>query len=187
MKDFIKYAIILGIIATIAATGLAWGYAITQPRIVLQQEKELNDALKIVLPETENGIILCVTDSTGMTYYCAYQNRDTTLITGYAVLAEAKGYSSRIRTLIGVDTLFNINKIKVLSQQETPGLGTRCQEIRSGESTPWWQNQFTGQPGLNVALTVDGGHIQSITGATITSRAITNSISEQIAVLKKRL
>ena len=185
MKELIKFALILGIIAAISATALAYVYAITQPKILLQQEKELTEALEVVIPGAGNGVIVSKTDSSGISYYAAYQNADTTGLFGYAILAESKGYSSTIRTLIGVDTLCQIFKIKVLSEQETPGLGTRCEEIKSGQTTPWWQDQFKGQPGADVALTVDGGSIQAITGATITSRAITNGVAERLSKLKE--
>lgn len=188
MKELLKFALILGCIAAVSATALAYVYAITQPKILLQQEKELNEALQVVIPETESGVILSEQDSTGKeAYYAAYQNADTSGLIGYAVLAESKGYSSTIRTLVGVDTSYDIFRIKVLSEQETPGLGTRCEEVKSGETTPWWQNQFAGQPGADVALAVDGGSIQAITGATITSRAVTNGIASSVSQLKESL
>jgi electron transport complex protein RnfG len=74
----------------------------------------------------------------------------------------------------------------VLSQQETPGLGTRCQEIRRGETEPWWQAQFKGKRISEVAVDKDNGIIQSITGATITSRAITDGIRKQVHGLLPR-
>ena len=81
---------------------------------------------------------------------------------------------------MGIDTSYTIYAIKILSQQETPGLGSLCEQVRSGESNPWWQAQFTGKTAKGIAVDKDKGEIESITGATITSRAITNSIAEGV-------
>ena len=54
----------------------------------------------------------------------------------------------------------------------------QSEEIRKEESVPWWQRQFQGLMARNLKVDKDGGSIQSITGATITSRAITDAVSQ---------
>ena len=69
-----------------------------------------------------------------------------------------------------------ITGIKVASQQETPGLGTRIEELRRGEKEPWFQSQFRGKGAEAAIKLVRGGGpdgIEAITGATISSRAVT--------------
>ena len=101
-----------------------------------------------------------------------------------------------VTTVTGVDTAFKLLGIKITSQQETPGLGAKCQEIRYGESEPWFQRQFfkeyqnqKGAKALNalaVAVDKDGGKIHSITGATITGRAIANSIKQASLTVQEK-
>ena len=180
MKDIAQFAATLTLVALITAGSLAWVNKITKPKIVEQQENALTVALSSVLPDCIKGIIVPVKKNDHISYYQGYLDKEQTQLIGYAYLAEGKGYSSTIRTLVGIDTLFTIYAIKILSQQETPGLGSLCEEVRSGESKPWWQVQFTGKTAKGIAVDKDKGDIESITGATITSRAITNSISEGV-------
>jgi len=186
MKDIPKFTLILFIVTSMAAGALSWVNQITLPRRIEQQQKALNEGLVIILPGSENGAVVMVEDSL-MNYYASFHKPDTTQLIGYGFIAETKGYQSSIRTLVGMDTAGSILGIKILSQMETPGLGARCEEIRSGESTPWWQAQFKNHFIEKLAVNQDGGDIQSITGATITSRVITNSILQTGQILLQRI
>ena len=176
MKELFKFSFVLGLVTGIAAYALALVNQITQPRIALQQQLTLNEGLYAVLPGSENGCIVEDRLNDMNVFYRGYLNEDTTGFIGYAIPVSSKGYSSTIRTLVGLDSSKNIISLKILFQQETPGLGTKCEEVRPGESYPWFQHQFNGCGATKVALIKDGGSIQSITGATITSAAITNGI-----------
>jgi electron transport complex protein RnfG len=185
MNDILRYAAILTLVALITAASLAWIDKITKPKIVAQQDKALSEALSTVLPTTLKENIVPFKENNVILYYKGY-NPDEQLI-GYAFLAEGKGYSSTIRTLVGIDTAGFIFNIKILSQQETPGLGSLCEQVRSGESEPWWQLQFKNKIAIDLAVDKDDGEIESITGATITSRAVVNSIANQAAWLMDHL
>ncbi len=180
MKDIAQFAATLTLVALITAGSLAWVNKITKPKIVEQQKNELTEALSSVLPDCIDGSIVPVKENDHILYYLGYRDKEQTRLIGYAFLAEGRGYSSTIRTLVGMDTSCTIYAIKILSQQETPGLGSICEEVRSGETKPWWQAQFTGKTAKGIAVDKDKGEIVSITGATITSRAITNSIAESV-------
>ena len=178
MKDISRFSAILTLVALITTRSLAWVNKITKPKIIAQQENGLVEALSSVLPGCSEGEIIPTKENGQILYYEGYRDKEHTLLIGYAFLAEGKGYSSTIRTLVGIDTSFTIYAIKILSQQETPGLGSLCEEVQSGESKPWWQAQFTGKTAKGIAVDKDKGDIESITGATITSRAIVNSIAD---------
>ncbi len=185
MNDLVRFGLILMLVALISAGSLSYVNRITLPKILAQQTQELNQGLNSVLPGAQDGIIIPVPVAGTVSYYEGYRDKDKTKLEGYAFLVESDGYSSTIRTLVGMDSDFNILAIQVLSQQETPGLGTRVQEIRSGETTPWWQDQFQNQSAANLAVDKDGGAIQSITGATITSRAIADGIANKARELSE--
>lgn len=181
----LKFSLILGWVTGLAACALGVVNQITQPRIARQQELALKTGLYAVLPGSENGCIVKRSMDDGGVYYAGYQNQDTTDLIGYALPVESKGYSSTIRTLAGLDSSQHIIAINILFQQETPGLGTQCEQVRSGESKPWFQAQFTGLPVKDVALAKNGGQIHAITGATITSAAITDAVRESAIRLFK--
>jgi len=176
MKDILKFSLVLGLVTGIAAYALAMVNQITKPRIAFQQQLALNEGLYAVLPGSDNGCIIQNQLDDQNIFYKGYLNQDTTGFIGYALPVESKGYSSTIRTLVGLDSSQKIIALKILFQQETPGLGTKCEEIRPGDSTPWFQDQFEGITATSVFLSKEGGSIQSITGATITSAAITNGV-----------
>ena len=177
MKDIIRFGLILAFVAMAATASLSWVNAITKPRILEQEKQAIQQALTNVLPDCEQGVIVPVEWDNQIHYYLGYTHADTTDLKGVAFQALSPGYSSTIKTMVGMDTTGRIFSICVLSQKETPGLGTRVQEIKSGDTQPWWQAQFANQPAMELSVDKDGGMIESVTGATITSRAITNGIA----------
>jgi electron transport complex protein RnfG len=186
LKEIVKYGSILMIVTLSASGALALVNRITAPKIEAQQQQELARGLSYVLPGTGSGIIL-PESLDNMLIYKGYADRDTTHLIGYAFSAFGKGYSSVIWTLVGIDTAGMILKINILDQKETPGLGTRSTEIKSGESEPWWQSQFQGKESRSLQLGLPPDRIQAITGATITSKAITESIRLQSGEVLKRI
>lgn len=177
-KEMLKYACILMVVTITASGSLALVNNVTTSKIDIQKQKELNLGLSYVLPGTSEGVIVPVQSGSDV-YYIGYGKSDTTQLIGYAFSCYGQGYSSEIWTLVGMDSNGVILKINILDQKETPGLGTRCVELKPGESEPWWQIQFQGKKATSVALDKDDGEIVAITGATITSRAITDAIRER--------
>ena len=137
----------------------------------------------------------------GIDYYEGYSSSGK--INGYALIGEKQGYQSLIRVLVGIDPGGVIQAIKVLQQAETPGLGTRIEEVkadetlwgriarrpgtapaRKGPERPWFQTQYDGLTvkGLRVVRPPFKGEkgIHALTGATITSRALTNAVKGAI-------
>jgi len=104
-------------------------------------------------------------------------------IIGYIVQSYGKGYSSYINTLIAVDTDFKVQKISILDQKETPGLGDEI-------DTAAFKKQFEGKDidHLKVVKTETTDDIQAISGATISSRAVTeDAVRNGVAFLMKTL
>jgi len=134
----------------------------------------------------------------------------------YAMLASEPGYSGNITTMVGFNDKFKILEIVILHQTETPGLGTICVEVADDKTLvdvitgnkkeskiqrPWFQEQFVGlsmneptkiefkgdwTPQMRDEL-LQRNVITSITGATITSRAVLRSVEYQAKLLKKIL
>ena len=195
MWYIIRLAIILMIVTGISAGALSLVNLQTRP-VIEEYKKQQQAAARAEV--MEEGRVFVLRDSmSALPYYEVYSNEDTTGLIGYIFTAEGVGYASTLVTVTGVDTAFNIQGIKITSQQETPGLGAKCMEVRYGEDDPWFQRQYfkdwrleSGMKPLyamTVAVDKDGGEIHSITGATITGRVISNSIKESAKELKAKL
>ncbi|MBN2001607.1 RnfABCDGE type electron transport complex subunit G [candidate division KSB1 bacterium] len=175
MKDVLKIGGILLAITVIAAAALSGVYSVTKPLIEDAKQKEQDAALTVALAGADTSGIYKV-ENEEYVYYEGFTERERQNLIGYAFITSKYGYSSDIVTMVGVDTAGTIIGIKVLSQQETPGLGTRIAEKAYGETKTWVQKQFEGKTAMGCAVDKDGGSIISITGATISSRAVTNSV-----------
>jgi len=178
MKDIFKLGGLLLIITVVAATALAAIYNVTKPRIDAQKQLAIDNALTEALPNSPREAIEPVTRDGEVEYYLGYESMQKQDTVGFAYIARGAGYSSVVETMVGVDTTGKIIGMQVLSQQETPGLGTKIIEVKYGEKEPWFLVQFMGRPADEVKVDKDGGQIQSITGATITSRTVANSVVE---------
>lgn len=185
MKDIYKLGGLLMVFTVISATALAGIYRITKPRIERQKQLVIENALTVALPNVKKDAIFPVEHDGEILYYEGYSSPEKNDLLGYAFIARGAGYSSVIATMVGVDTTGNIVGVQVLSQQETPGLGARIEEVKYGEKTPWFQRQFVGKGAATVAVKKDGGEIQSVTGATISSRALSRSVVAAFEKLKQ--
>ena len=97
---------------------------------------------------------------------------------GFAAIGVSQaGYGGEIKLMVGFkEDKKTVISYKVLAASETPGLGMKL-------STPEFSSQFSGKDGTALKVKKDGGEIEAITSATITSRAV----CEAIADARKRL
>lgn len=103
-------------------------------------------------------------------------------ITGYILISSTwKGYEGLIRTMLVTDAQGEIKAVRILEQNETPGLGNKVittDWVHSFDNLPLAQAQLP-----YLAVKKDGGQIDEFTGATITPRAIVNQIRENMQVV----
>lgn len=168
---------IFAIALNLGAAGLLSGliiaavYFVTAPvaaqqRIVLRDlsMKELEPSAASFQPvEGHEGWFRAVTD--GKT-------------SGYIVPGEGKGYGGTIKMLVAVDTNQALIGYKVLSHNETPGLGDKTTQ-------PKFRSQFVGKKveNLEVVKVHEDGKIDAIAGVTISSRAVTKAVKEALTSL----
>ena len=199
MTNIIRLSVVLAIVTLVAAFVLAEIYRVTKPKIELQKLAKTEEALKFVLP-TANLIVpntnkIPVKDSEGkllyekdvIDYYTAYADADAADIIGFAFKAEGNGYSSIIETMVGIDTTGRIKNIKIIAQKETPGLGALAENDEPFTGKKWSTQQFKAKTADGLKVDKDGGDIVSITGATITSRTITNSIRDELKIMMSKI
>ena len=187
MKDIIKLGLILLLVTAVAGAALSLVNNVTKPRIEEQKRLVTERALIAALPDADKNYIKPVIKRDTLRYYIGFKDSTKQKIVGYAFIARKYGYSSEIQTMVGVDTLEKIIGIKIIQQVETPGLGTKIELVPYGESLSWAQKQIIGRMSDGLVVDKDGGQIISVTGATISSRAVVNSIKDGLEILKKQL
>jgi len=170
---YIKLGGILLIICVIATGILAYVNSVTEPKIIALKAAEAIKSREALIPESDFEEVKVSED---FSYFIAYK-KGTKDIQGYTFTAGKTGYSSKVLTMAGLDPQFKIINIKVIDQAETPGLGANC-------TATSFTDQFKGKTQTDMLVDKDDGPIKSLSGATITTRAIANSLKEQILVLR---
>ncbi len=178
MKNILKLGAILLVVTAVASALLAFVNKTTLPFIIEQERIEEQNALAEALPSANREALEKQSDGS----YIAFASPEKKRIIGYILFAKGNGYSSVIQTVVGIDTTGKILGIKILKEAETPGLGTKVEEVRYGDPKPWFQQQFINLTPEQLNLKPQG-EITAITGATISSRAVTNSVKESIKKL----
>lgn len=181
MRDLINFSTRIAIFAALSALILAGVFSIAQPLIQESKQAAIQNALEKVLPQA-NDFKKIASESDQSYYYKGLNDKNSTI--GYILPAQGKGYSSIIEILVAINKQKKILGLKIISQQETPGLGTRIMEIKKGEEAPWFQKQFINKSLKDIKLKKDGGQIVAITGATISSKAVVNAIHNGLSSYK---
>lgn len=179
-KDIAKITFTLVVIYLVGGLILALVYAKTSPIMFRNAVIAKQKALKELIPDADS------IDKAGdwsihekhAEYYIAKKGDK---VIGYVVESFGKGYSSYIDTLIAVDKDFKVQKINILHHAETPGLGDEIE-------TDWFKDQFKDKTidHLKVLKVETKEDIQAISGATISSRAVTeDAVKNGVAFLMK--
>ena len=149
------------IITSVVAVALAGINMVTAPIIADANEAKTQQAVNEVLPGGGNAIAF--TDESGLISE-VYESE-----TGYAIKVAPNGFGGAITMMVGVSTEGEVLGISIISHTETAGLGAVAAAKSSAGVA--FRDQFVGLSG-EVGVTKDGGTIDAITGATITSRAV---------------
>lgn len=203
-KNSIQMILALIVFVFIAAFAITFTYDKTADKIngYIQAAQDLS--LKNVLSENSKTEIDSIN---GFGKYWKEIDSHGRVI-GYAFIGSANGYSSKINFFCGIDSDGKIKGLSIISQNETPGLGTRVIEVASNARFPfglwqkqektgtWFCEQYKGISVKNEISTDKNGEwhtlseeakenllknnrITTITGATITTVAVTNELSER--------
>lgn len=174
MESSLKNMVLVLFTITLLSSAAVGGvYLITKEPIAQAKEAAVNNALKQVLPEFE-----ATTKQTIEVNALPIVAHTTTVAdkaVGYAIESISKnGFGGAIRLMVGFDTEGNIVNINVLEQKETPGLGTKMADKGNALHT-----SLVGKNAGKVNLTVkkDGGDVDALTAATISSRAYAEAVA----------
>jgi electron transport complex protein RnfG len=160
--------IFLTLVVLVSVVALTLIDGITRQRILAAQQEEVQEMLSALFPEMDaydldepSGVYTILLDETSI---------------GTALMSRATGYGGPIDILIGVEPDRRLRGIRVISQAETPGLGAKI--VDDG-----FLEQFVGLSLDNLELRKNGGEIDAITGATISTSAVIDGVRQGILEL----
>lgn len=168
----LRLTLTLLLIAVVVAAAMALVNRITQPVIARANQEKAQKSIALVLPGGYETEITDYTDDTGLVSKI-YKGAG-----GYALEVNPTGFDGTVTLMVGVDFEGKVLGISVISHTETAGLGAVAAANTSAGAA--FRDQFIGQSG-SVQVSKDGGTIDAITGATITSRAICDGVNAALA------
>lgn len=171
MKTILKNTLVLTIITLIAGVSLGFVYEITKGPIAGAQLAAKQEACRQVFPEADAFGEVVIESQIVDEVYGALKNGNEI---GYVVTVTNKeGYGGNIQVTVGITTTGEVTGITILSINETPGLGMNAKESE-------FCDQYAGKQTERFYVDKDGGEgevIEAISGATITTRAVTNAVN----------
>ena len=171
VKYILRLALTLLAITAVVAAALAGVNSITAPAIAQLKAEKTQQAIEAVLPGGGEEVDFPETALVSKVYASE---------TGYAVEVTPGGFDNTITMMVGVDKAGNVLGIDIISHTETAGLGAVADAgTPAGVS---FREQFIGMSGA-VSVTKDGGEVEAITGATITSRAVCVGVNAALEVV----
>lgn len=165
MKKILSLVVCLTVISGVCAAVLAYVDSVTKGPIAEMKVKQEQAAVKAVLPAGAEKI-----EPAGE----AFVGKDAAgKVVGYAAKgSDPGGYGGDVVLMVGFKAdKRTVECYKTLVATETPGLGMKL-------SAPEFVGQFAGKDGSALKVKKDGGAIEAITSATITSRAVCRAIAD---------
>lgn len=165
--------VVLFTITLISSAAVGGVYMITKEPIEQAKVAAVNDALKQVLPEYE--ATTSQTIEVNSLPIVAHTATVADKAVGYAVESISKnGFGGTVRLMVGFDTAGKIININVLEQKETPGLGTKMTD-EGNVLLASFKDKNASE--INMTVKKDGGDVDALTAATISSRAYAEAVA----------
>lgn len=170
--------VVLGLITFVCALLLGVINSVTKDKIEQNGIETRNAAMSEIIPDAEFTDVevpadfATPADKNQPVVSGVYQATLDGAEAGCCVEVNPKGFGGALKMIVGINADGTVAGIKVTEASETPGLGAKAQSDKN------WVAQFAGQPADgSLAVSKDGGTINAITGATITSRAVTLGVN----------
>lgn len=174
----------LTVVGAVSGVILAGVFHVADPLIQANKEKELKEAIFVVLPEAKDYKV--IEKTIGQEPFRVYEGLDANgAPVGLAFKADGSGFQGNVGVMVGLNLDYlKLKGIKILDQVETPGLGNRISE-------PAFENQFKS---IEITPKVEyiknrkpekPNQIQAITGATISSSAVVSNINKAVEKVLK--
>ena len=169
LKEIIVISLKLFIVVLLSAVLLAVVYSITIVKIEENEKEREKENIKIIMPDAKS---FEYKDN----YYVLFSDENKNNIIGYIFKTASKGYGGNVICNIGIRKDGKISGIVVVSHSETPGLGSKIEEVKSGENEPYYLKRFKDKSENEL------GSVETISGATISSKAVIGCVKESYKI-----
>lgn len=185
-STFFNMVSTLFIVALVSSTAVGYVYELTKKPIAKAQLEKKTRAISEVVPEFDNSPIddqyVVQSDVGPLNVYPAKKGGE---LVGTAIeTLTNQGFGGSVKLMVGLLPDGTIHDIAVLEHKETPGLGDKMEKSKSN-----FTQQFSGRNPKTFKLSVkkDGGDVDAITAATISSRAFCDAVQRAYRVYIKNL
>lgn len=170
-KEYSIFQIAINLVITCLVSGLIIGlvYYVTAPIAAEKREISKQESMRALVSDTDS--FKEVPDKAE--WFAAEKGGK---VTAYIVPGESRGYGGEIKMLVAVTPAGEVIDYKILAHNETPGLGDNA-------SKDPFKGQFKGKKEANLTVTKDASDkddIQAMTGATISSKAVTLAVKNAV-------
>ncbi|WP_143318783.1 RnfABCDGE type electron transport complex subunit G [Clostridium sp. HBUAS56010] len=199
-RKIVKDALTLFVITVISGLILGGVHEFTKGVVKRSEESAQLEAYRLVFPEAadfleEDTLLKAIAVSNEELPKADYGNAGVeqalcavdgdNQVSGYVITAFSNdSYNGLVKVLVGIDTENRLKGIEVIEINDTPGLGQLARE-------PEFKDQFTGKKAKKLTLSAPGGdeeeQIQAISGATITSSAVTNAVNAALYLVSNHV
>lgn len=168
LKDILKPTLILAVICLVASAALVGTNFLTKNQIIKINAEKAEESRQLVMGE---DVTFEEAEEGG--YYIGKRGDE---VVGYVFETEASGYGGTVKVMTGILENGTISGVVILEHAETPGLGANAEK----ESFRDQYKQDISQGDLEVVKNqaASDGTVEAMTGATITTTAVTNAVNE---------
>ncbi|WOC31457.1 MULTISPECIES: RnfABCDGE type electron transport complex subunit G [Caproicibacterium] len=172
-KDVAKPVVVLFLICLIVSLMLAFTNELTKNKIVEINQQNEQASQQQVLPGADS---FETKTSQGVTYSVGKKGG---AVTGYVFTTTSKSYGGDVKVMTGISKDGKVTGVNLLETSDTPGLGLNAQDAS-------FRDQYkqkvpdSGQFEVNKSGKTGDGQIAALTGATITSRAVTDAVNQAV-------
>ena len=185
----IKLTVTLFLTCVIVAAALGGVNAVTEEKIDAINWENTVTAMKAVVADPDNTTFsdpLPLTDEMiaaagSVTLDSVYEAQAGGQTAGYAIKVVASGSQGKIEMMVGVDAEGVVTGVSIVKNSETSGIGSKVMTNMPTAAGVGVLSQFEGKSAADGTLTV-GANVDAISGATVSTRGVTNGVNAALAV-----
>jgi len=185
----IKLTVTLFITCVVVAAALGGVNAITEDKIEAINKEKTEIAMKAVVADPENTTFsdkLTLTDEMvaaagSVTLDSVYEAQVNGQSAGHAIKVVSSGSQGKIEMMVGVDAEGSVTGVSIVKNSETSGIGSKVMTNMPTANGVGVLSQFEGKSAADGTLTV-GANVDAISGATVSTRGVTNGVNAALAV-----
>ena len=173
-----KLVIILAAIAIITGGLLALINEVTKDTIAAQNEQKVKDALNAVLVAETYEPVDISAFAEDKTVTGAYVAKNGENVLGHCIEVAPNGFGGPISMIVGIDPNGAVTKVAIVNMSETSGIGTKTRDEGFLSQYSGHASQIT----ASTKTTIGENEISAITGATVSSKAVTSGVNTALQV-----